>query len=182
MKPTLPYGSLPIMEVIDDDDDSSSSRTVTQSIAMLRFAGKLAGLYPMDAEEALLVDEVIDVINNDVTPALFGYRGDDRTLLQESREKFVKEAIPRYVDVLDKRLGEEMMLEKGPFVLGDHVSIADLMITNFVNGLKQGIVDFVPVDCVDHCENLMRSYDSVMSIPQVKEWYQKYKIPNVTEE
>lgn len=182
MKPTLPYGSLPILDVIDDDDaPTPTPRTVTQSIAMLRYAGKLSGLYPMDADQALTVDEVIDVINNDVTPAMFGYRGDDRKVLQEHREKFVKDVIPRYVETLDRRMGE-MMGEESAFVLGDDVSIADLMITNFVNGLKQGIIDFVPTDCVDHCEHLMRSYRSVMSIPQVKEWYQKYKIANVTEE
>lgn len=159
----------------DDDDENTPSRTVTQSMAMLRYAGKLAGLYPMDADLALTVDEVVDVVNNDVMPAL--------EVQQDSSDRFVREIVPRYVDVLDRRVGETS--EGGPFVLGDHVSIADLMICKLVNAVRkeEGTVSEcgVPKECVDHCEHLVRSYDSVMSIPEVKDWYQARKIPNVTE-
>lgn len=178
LKPTLPYGSLPILHLpSEDDDNTTSSRTVTQSIAMLRYAGKLAGLYPMDADLALTVDEVVDVVNNDVMPAL-------QVEAQEKHsDRFVKEIIPRYVEVLDRRVGETS--ENGPFVLGDHVTIADLMICKLVNEVREeggrGLEASVPRECVDHCEHLMRSYHSVMSIPEVKEWHQSHNIPNVTE-
>ena len=34
----------------------------TQSLAQLRYAGKKSGLYPADAEAALAVDEVLDIV------------------------------------------------------------------------------------------------------------------------
>lgn len=169
LKATLPYGSLPILHLQEDDDDTP--RIVTQSMAMLRYAGKLAGLYPMDADLSLTVDEVVDVVNNDVMPALEA---------AGTRDRFVAETIPRYVEVLNRRVGETS--ENGPFVLGDDVSIADLMICKLVTAVREGMFpESVPKACVDHFEHLIRSYDSVMSIPEVKQWYQERNIPTVTE-
>lgn len=64
-KDQYPFGQLPVMEI--------EGRTVAQSQALLRYAGKRAGLYPADAMQALLVDEAMggveDVIGA-VVPSL----------------------------------------------------------------------------------------------------------------
>lgn len=51
LKPNTPMGQLPILEV--------DGKKVCQSGALLRYAGKLAGLYPEDAWKALKVDEFL---------------------------------------------------------------------------------------------------------------------------
>src|SRR5262245_54167499 len=54
----LPFGSLPILDVVTD----GARVTSAQSNAILRYAGRLAGLYPVDDPlRALKVDEAMDV-------------------------------------------------------------------------------------------------------------------------
>ena len=48
----FPTEQLPVLEV--------NGRKYTQAMAILRFAGKLGGLYPFDPMEALAVDEALD--------------------------------------------------------------------------------------------------------------------------
>ena len=50
-------GGLPCLEL----DDGSF---VTQSNAMLRYAGKKSGLYPKDDKKAMVVDMAIDILSD----------------------------------------------------------------------------------------------------------------------
>ena len=56
MKPTTPYGSLPTLQVDDDN-------MFAQSIAILRYVGKISGTYPTDEIDAMFVDEVVDTLH-----------------------------------------------------------------------------------------------------------------------
>src|ERR1051326_4752160 len=54
----LPFGSLPVLDV----KSSAGTVSAAQSNGILRFVGKLAGLYPVDDPiKALKVDEALDV-------------------------------------------------------------------------------------------------------------------------
>merc|ERR1712065_84472 len=53
---SLPYGSLPVFT------PAGSDMVYGQSNAILRYVGKLTGLYPEDPLEALLVDELMDAV------------------------------------------------------------------------------------------------------------------------
>jgi glutathione S-transferase len=64
MKPTLPGGQLPILEI---EDDTGNKERISQSNAILRFVGKLSGdvdLYPSDPMKAMKVDMVIDTVED----------------------------------------------------------------------------------------------------------------------
>lgn len=50
----FPFGSVPVLDI--------GTERFAQSGAILRYAGKLAGLYPVDAVAALRVDMAIDTI------------------------------------------------------------------------------------------------------------------------
>lgn len=52
MKPSMPFGSLPILTVDDD-------KVYSQSDAILLYAGKITGLYPRCPEKAMKVDEIL---------------------------------------------------------------------------------------------------------------------------
>jgi glutathione S-transferase len=66
MKASLPTGQLPILDI----ETNGKKKVVGQSAAILRYAGKLAGLYPTDDMEAMEVDMFCDHIE-DLTKGLF---------------------------------------------------------------------------------------------------------------
>ena len=51
---------MPVLEL--EDEATGAKKIVAQSNAILRYVGKLGGLYPSDPVEALEVDMVIDTI------------------------------------------------------------------------------------------------------------------------
>jgi glutathione S-transferase len=64
MKPTLPCGQLPILEI---EDESGNVKVLSQSNAILRFVGKLSGdvdLYPSDPIKAVETDMVIATVED----------------------------------------------------------------------------------------------------------------------
>ncbi|CAN8062333.1 unnamed protein product [Agarophyton chilense] len=164
IKPTLPYGSVPVLTV--------DGQVLAQSGAILRYVGKLGKLYPSDPLQALKVDEVMDTIH-DMVSVVYGYKGDDRGVLKEQRTKFIDETLPRYAGALEKRFES---FGEGVYAVGDQISIADLVITCFINGFKSGVFDFVPSDVMENYPKFMAIHKQVMELPSVVEWYKKYPI------
>lgn len=153
--------------------------TGVQSDALLRYAGKISGLYPEDPVKAMYVDEVLDVCE-DLGMAIGRYKGKDEDIIRENREKAAKEDVPRYWGGLEKRL-EAIGSDEGPYLFGDKVTIADLKVSCMYNSVKSGLYDHFPATTLDDYPKLAKSYSAVMALPEVVEWYKKYKIPNVSE-
>lgn len=93
----------------------------TQSMALLRYIGKLGNLYPTDPVEALRVDEIIDGYL-DFTKAI------DPTLRMKDDEKMaarkviVDEKIPKFWGGVENLVGKDA----SGFCVGKSVTIADL--------------------------------------------------------
>lgn len=153
-------------------------KVMAQSNAMLRYAGKLSGLYPEDPIEAAYVDEVIDTITDSMT-GLFKYRGSDKDQMREAREKVVAEDLPRYIGGCEKRMET---FGDGPFAVGGKLSIADLAIVSVVTTYKTGILDYIEKTVLDGYPRFMASYKATMEHPAVAEWYAKHPIPGLTTE
>lgn len=168
MKPTTPYGSLPTM-MIDGQE-------AAQSNALLRYCGKLAGLYPSDPLQALKVDEIIDAIG-DLTAAVYRYKGEDKEKLKMEREKFCKEDAPRYFGGIEKRLEK---FGSGPWAVGEEITIADLAISHAVTNIKCGILDHVPKDLLDCYPRGFKIYNMVKEHPKVAEWYKEHPVKIVS--
>jgi len=65
MKPTTPFGQLPVLKV--------DGQEYAQSAAMLQFAGKLTGMVPKDPVKALKVDEAVgldDDLRGKIRPSI----------------------------------------------------------------------------------------------------------------
>lgn len=109
LKPTMPFGSLPILTVDD-------TKVYSQSDAILRYAGVLSGLYPADdLLAAMKVDEVLGGLQ-DLFKASSTDKSDTAMKIAET------EGIPRYAGALDKMYAENT---SGPFLFGDKITIAD---------------------------------------------------------
>lgn len=68
----------------------------------------------------------------------------------------------------------------GPFVAGDDVTIADLVVFNFASGLLSDLGDMVGHDVFEDYPRLLQSFQRVLSIPQVVQWHIKHPIPGVS--
>lgn len=162
IKDTMPFGIVPILEV--------NGEKLAQSNAILRYIGKLTGLYPTDALEAFRVDEFVDTIS-EVMEQAFLYNGPDKDVLRETRQKFC-DNIPRYVGTLDKMVKES---GKGPFFLGEKVTIADLKVQQAFVMISSDFLEFVDTNVFDEYTTLKAISQAVNDLPPVRQWVADHK-------
>ena len=135
VKATTPLGSMPVLTVQGVD--------FCQSVSLQRYAAKLAGLYPQDDDDALkalVVDEVMDVLNEVLTKAPFGAATEAEK--KEKREAYQKNEMPKYFGLVEKRI---QTFGHGKTVCGVP-SVADIHLMVMVQGLESGNWDYIDVD------------------------------------
>lgn len=150
----VPLGTFPILVFPDGE------RIISQSTAIARFAGKYSDLYPQDPLKSILIDEVIDTYN-DLSSSL--PQSPDKDKKKELREKFAKEQFPKYFNFFSKRLDES----GGPFILGENLSIADLVLFSAVDSIKNGMFDYIPFETIQPWKNVIDLYEAVKIHPIV---------------
>jgi Glutathione S-transferase, N-terminal domain len=94
-KANTPFGALPVLEV--------DGEVVAQSNAINRYVGKLADLYPSDAWQAALCDEVMEAVEDigtKIAATLFLPEEQKKT----QRKELVEGPIPFYLTRLEQRL------------------------------------------------------------------------------
>ena len=136
MRSTLPFTCAPVLEI--------DGVEVTQSNAMLRYVGKIAGLYPEDALQALYCDEAMDAIEDLLHQVVvtFGLEGDE---LKRARKKLVD----GWITVFVKGLDELLTRGGGKYFADGRLTVADLKVYMQVRSLRKGTLDHVPTDLVD---------------------------------
>ena len=136
MRRGTPFSALPVLNIDGAD--------VTQTNSLLRYVGKIAGLYPTDSLQALYCDEVMSAfedVNHHVGQTLF-LQGDE---LRLAREKLVDGWLTIFVRGLDKLL----VRGGGEYFADNQLTVADLKAFVQVRSLRSGILDHVPADLVD---------------------------------
>ncbi|OWY98337.1 Glutathione S-transferase [Phytophthora megakarya] len=112
LKPTLPFGQVPVLEV--------DGVVYAQSMAISRYAAKLAGLYPSDAVEGLKADMFSCSMGDLEGPFVdFMFKTQDETEKAQKKKVFIEETVPKFFAALEKAVA-------GKFILGDKISYADL--------------------------------------------------------
>lgn len=161
----LPLGQLPVLTTPD-------GVAHTQSLAILRYCGKRAGLYPRDDDRAALeIDEVVDVVA-DIGNGIFKYTGPDKEKLREARVEFVQNAMPALFGGLEKIVHGKSKSDK--WVSGEHISIADLVLYYTVGNILHNNVDHIPPELLDPYPRLITAYEAVLNHPKVKSWNEKH--------
>ena len=135
VRKSTPLGQVPVLTV--------DGMQVTQSDAITRYAGRLAGLYPQDPLQALLCDEVMQAVEdvNMQVGATFGLTGDAQ---KQARAKLVAGPLPKYLGWLQ----DQLKARGGEFFADGRLTIADLKVFVFLRGLMSGQLDHVPADLV----------------------------------
>ncbi|MCX7241415.1 MAG: glutathione S-transferase family protein [Burkholderiales bacterium] len=162
LRKSTPLGQVPTLHV--------DGVQVTQSDAITRYAGKLAGLYPTDPFQALLCDEVMDGLEdiNVKLGASFGLTGD---ALKEARAALVASPLPQYLAWLQRQLEAH----GGQYFADQRLTIADLKAFVFVRGLTSGRLDHIPTDLVQTvAPDLVAHVQRIAQTPAIAQYYAKF--------
>lgn len=161
VRKTTPLQQVPTLHINDVQ--------VTQSDAITRYVGKLAGLYPEDALQALYCDEVLSALE-DINVKLgttFGLTGD---ALKTAREALVADAFPRYLRWLQTQLESH----GGEYFADHRLTIADLKAFVMLRWLASGKLDHVPTDLVQTAAPKLAAYvERIAATPAIVEYYGK---------
>jgi glutathione S-transferase len=159
MRGQMPFKSVPMLEI--------DGATVTQSNALGRYVGKMAGVYPKDDLQALYCDEVTGAIEdlNHYIVRTFFLEGE---ALRAAREELVNGWMTVYLR------GLSGLLERGggEYFADGRLTIADLKTFVQTRSLRSGNLDHVPTDLVERlAPNLIEHHARVESDPRVVAYY-----------
>jgi glutathione S-transferase len=162
VRKTTPFGQVPTLQV--------DGVQVTQCDSILRYAGKLAGLYPTDPLQALLCDEVMYVVEEAAVKMgpTFRMTGDAQ---KEARLALVNGAMPVYLGWLQSQL----LAHGGEYFADKRLTVADLKVFVDVRSLNSGRLDHVPADMVARVAPLLNSHmQRIAQTPAVLQHYAKF--------
>merc|ERR1712045_503681 len=147
MKPTTPYGSLPLLEW--------DGVVIAQSMAIARFIAKEVGLAGRNNLECAQVDEIVDAVNDIAQAGLTAIFSNDESQLK----KYAVETVPAGLANIEKIL----VSRGGQYLVGNALSWADLRLFDFCFTLSQP-------SCLDRFPNIKNLTERVRNIPNIKSW------------
>lgn len=160
LKPELPFGSLPVLEI-------EGHGVFSQTNAILRLIGRLCDLYPQEPFEAARHDALMDAVEDlrhRIGPTA---RIQDAAAKQAARQQLATDLIPRWGE------GVERLIGQGPFVGGERPGVADIKLYMADRWLGSGVLDDIPKDVLDHCPRLEAVARGIATHPAVLGWYAK---------
>ena len=160
MRASSRFNSVPVLYI--------DGAQVTQSNAISRFVGKLAGLYPEDDLQALYCDEVLGAVEdlNHYVVRTFGLQGEE---LRQARENLADGWLSTYLKGFDDLLTRG----GGEYFADNQLTIADLKVLVQVNSVASGHLDHIPTDIVQRlAPSLLEHQKRVQNHPLVTAYYE----------
>jgi glutathione S-transferase len=158
----FPFGGIPVLVI----ETSAGTQCVAQSNAILRFAGRLTGLYPIDDPlQALKVDEVLGVgedINCLLEPSLHEEDTERKTAM---RKMLAEETLPFWIDCL-----EQSLVANGGtgYMVGKNLTVADLKLYWIIDWLTMGILDGIPKTLIDGFNNVVSWRKNITAVREAR--------------
>lgn len=152
------FNALPVLEI--------DGEAVTQSNAIARYIGKMAGLYPGDDQQALYCDEALGAVEDALHAIVptFGLEGEE---LRVAREKLVDGRLTTYL----RGLGE-LLTRGGDYFADNRLTIADLKVFVLSRWLRAGALDYIPATLVESvAPGLVAHQQRIESDPIVTAYY-----------
>ncbi len=159
----LPYGQLPVLDV--------GGVRIAQSVAIARYCGKRAGLYPESDVEQARVDELLDTatqITSLLGPSFVETDPDRRA---EMRAALVARDLPMWFGFLEARLLSNTTTD---FLVGEQLTIADLVLWRLLSWFAGGILDGIPTSILEAHPHLRAHVASIDQRPDVREWMERH--------
>jgi glutathione S-transferase len=158
----FPFGGLPVLDV----ETTAGKVCSAQSNAILRFAGRLSGLYPADDPvQALKVDEALDVgedINCLLGPSIHE-QDEERKLAM--RKQLAEENLPEWAAYLERLLTNN---GNTGFIVGNSLTVADLKLYWIVDWLTSGMLDGIPTTLVDNYATVVSWRKNVTAVRETR--------------
>lgn len=153
------FNSVPVLEI--------DGAQITQSNALSRYIGKMAGLYPTDDLQALYCDEVLGALE-DLTHYIVRTMGLQGEELRLAREQLVDGWMTTFLRGLDQLL----IRGGGKYFANNQLTIADLRAFVQTRSLCSGILDHVPTDLVSRvAPGLFEHKERINADPVVRAYY-----------
>ena len=159
MRQSTRFNSVPVLEI--------DGAAVTQSNALSRYVGKMAGLYPTDDLQALYCDEVLGALEDmsHYIVRTFGLEGEE---LRLAREKLAN----GWLSVCLRGLGELLARGGGEYFANNGLTVADLKAFVQTRWLRSGNLDHIPTDLVQRlAPSLVEHQKRVEDDPRVVAYY-----------
>merc|ERR1711970_265433 len=147
LKPTTPFGQLPILKW--------DGEVLCQSMACARFIAREVGLAGNTNLESAQVDEIIDVIQDLINAGVKLFFAKDEAGLKKHAEVTVPTAL--------RQLGTKLTSRGGQYFVGNNFTWADLHTFMYISDLpdKSGLKSF---------PKLANLVERVGNIPNIKHW------------
>jgi prostaglandin-H2 D-isomerase / glutathione transferase len=157
LKPQMPYGSLPVLEM-------PGASPIAHSNAILVLIGRRHGLHPVDDVEAARHEGMMQHVEDlraAVSPTLRMGEAEKKA----AREALVAGLLPAWATAAEKNISP------GPFFAGERINVVDLKIYMAVRWFNGGKVDHVPATIFAGYPALAGVHDAVHDHPGIKSWY-----------
>jgi glutathione S-transferase len=157
LKPTTPFGSMPVLEM-------PGAQPLAQSNAILTLIGRRHDLHPKDDVEAAHHEAMmchVEDLRAALAPSLRIADADEK---KRVREDLAATYLPTWATRTEKQLGD------GPFLAGAKLHVADLKLYMIVRWLSGGAVDHIPATIFATYPKLVRLHDAVRDDARVQAW------------
>jgi len=158
----LPFGALPVLDV----ETETGKVSAAQSNAILRYVGRLSGLYPVNDDlQALKVDEALGMgedIYALLAPSLHE-QGTERKMVM--RKTLAEETLPEWAGYF-----ERLLVANGStgFVVGDSLTVADLKLYWLCKFLVSGDLDGVPTNLLDNFTTVTIWFKNIATVRKAR--------------
>jgi glutathione S-transferase len=162
LKPTMPMGQMPVLEV--------DGRRVHQSISMARYVAKRVGLAGDTDWENLIIDTAVDTVNDfRLKIAVVSYEPDDE-VKEKKQITLTTEVIPFYLEKL-----EAIVKENNGHLALSKLTWADVYLAGIVEYLNY----MVKGDILEKYAGLKGLVQSVYDLEPIKAWLEKRPVTDV---
>jgi prostaglandin-H2 D-isomerase / glutathione transferase len=136
LKPTTPLGTLPILKVDGVEH--------VQSLALMRYAAKLAGFYPTDDHlAALRIDEVMDTCAELASKAP---KSADKDEMKKLRQEYQATTMTQFASFLEGLVTKNKEATGSSLMVGTSVTLADMMVNGLTKSVAKGAYDYIDTD------------------------------------
>jgi glutathione S-transferase len=159
LKPSTPFGSLPMLEL-------EGQPPLAQSNAILTLIGRRHQLHPEDLLEAARHEALmchVEDLRAQLGPSL---RISEPVEKKRVREELAAGYLPSWGSFTEKQLRGD-----GPFVSGSKLNVVDLKLYIAVRWFASGGVDHVPQTIFAGFPRLTQVFEAVRDDARIKAWY-----------